>query len=832
MNIPNLLNMFGKNGGVTHEEIQQSLSRTKFSDFLPWNFYDPETNLYKNTDESEGFLWECAPLAFAGTKTHSTLENMLNYPFPTGTVLQSILYADNNIDPFLDAFRAAGKRSSPLIEKTTDYFCEFLKQGTSGLDKLSGMPIRNFRHFECLKLPTHTNPLSSSQLTDIKNMMAENLSGASLCPEQLSPRLLIDWMWRLFNQKPSLAGGHYSEGMPIRKQIISAETPIEDLGTSLKIGDYYFKCITPKVFPSTIDSLITHGLFGSFLGGDFDNDQIKTPFLFTLNIIFDDLKPELHKKCNLILLQKGVGSMARSLFRKQEEYQWATDELEKGTKFLRIIPALWVWHKEEQMAAEGIERIKRIWEGAQFVMQKDRNILTSLFIGSLPFGFYLNKKNIDLLERDFIAPTNAIASFMPVQGDFSGIGKPVLSYVGRKGQVCGIDLFDKRAPNHNFYLGARSGEGKSFLINDVCLKYYKAGAKIRIADLGGSYNKLTKMVNGVYLDFDKYSEVCLNPFSNVGDFDDDLSVIAAIILQMIYSATGSVPKDDAESIMTLIKYATTWAYYEQPQKHNHIDLVFLYLKTFPEQEKNSDFNQPHLIDLAKRLAFNLTEFTSKGVYGKWVNGKSTLDISNDDFVVLELQNLKPQKELFKVVTLQIVNAITQDLYLSKTYRQSLNIFEEASQFLGEEGGDLDSLQQVIEGGYRRARKHGGSFGVVTQSPLDLYNFGKVGDVIRANSAFKFYLQSSDFDQAHKLNLIDLDPFTFKLLKTTASKKPFYSEIFFDTPLSKGVGRLIVDKFLYYINSSEKHEVAEIEEMVAQGKTYAEAIETMVFKYAA
>jgi conjugal transfer ATP-binding protein TraC len=109
-------------------------------------------------------------------------------------------------------------------------------------------------------------------------------------------------------------------------------------------------------------------------------------------------------------------------------------------------------------------------------------------------------------------------------------------------------------------------------------------------------------------------------------------------------------------------------------------------------------------------------------------------------------------------------------------------------------------------------------------------FGAVGDVIRGNSAFKFFLESPDFEKAKEEKLIDYDPFTMKLLKSVKSSRPKYSEIFMDTPFGVGVVRLVVDPFSYYVYTSDGREVAEIESMVSKGMPYEEAIKEMVRKY--
>ena len=49
----------------------------------------------------------------------------------------------------------------------------------------------------------------------------------------------------------------------------------------------------------------------------------------------------------------------------------------------------------------------------------------------------------------------------PIQTDFRGGGRPALLYVGRKGQLVTLDLFDPRINNYNFVVAAESGGSAS-----------------------------------------------------------------------------------------------------------------------------------------------------------------------------------------------------------------------------------------------------------------------------------------------------------------------------------------------------------------------------------
>lgn len=821
--------LLGSNGGLSVHALKALSNRRHFSDHLPWIAYDEETKVYLNTDNTVGFVFECSPLCFSGSDTDRLLEGLFVIGFPDNSILQFILFAEKHIEPFLQEYRSLKVRNDPLIERATETFMEFLLNGSGGLQNLLGTPVRHFRLFVSIKIPAGAKETNRISIRDMCSTTEEILRGAYLNPIPLGPDGLLHWMRRFFNDNVSPNDFLYDEAVPLRKQVILAETDIKKHMSNMQIGSNVFRCLTPKAIPKEITSMQTNHIIGGIRGMVSDTDQYKTPFMLTINVIFQNLKARLHAKCNLVLQQKGVGSFAPSLQRKQEEYLWATDELEKGTKFVRVMPILWVWGSDDERTRESLTRARRIWEGQGYIMQEDKGILPLLFISALPFGLYTQGKSIDNLDRDFIAPARSVSTLLPVQSDFAGGGRPYLLFIGRKGQICGLDIFDRQVNNHNVFIASGSGSGKSFLVNSLVFNYYASGAKIRIIDIGWSYKKQVNMFNGRYLDFSQ-KDICLNPFSNVAEPEYDLPMIAKIVAQMAYSATRDAHLSETE--MTILKSAVTWAY-DNEGNDAEINTVYHYLHNFPKYASEIDFECPDkercaedIIKAAHTLAFNITAFTSQGLYGSYFNGRSNFDISRDDYVVLELEHLKPQEDLFNVVLLQVINAVTYDLYLSDRSQPRFILLDEAWQFLS--GSRI--LKGVIEEGYRRSRKYGGSFTVVTQSILDLVQFGEVGNVIYDNSAFKFYLESDSFERAKAEKIIDYDDFTMNLLKTVKTNKPYYSEIFTDTPFGVGIVRLVVDDFSYFLYTSDARETAEIETLVKKGMTYEQAVREMVRKY--
>jgi conjugal transfer ATP-binding protein TraC len=540
--------------------------------------------------------------------------------------------------------------------------------------------------------------------------------------------------------------------------------------------------------------------------------------MVTLNILFDHSQFEIHKRAQILSAQKAAGSFAVEVGKQIEEIGWVLDEA-GNSRFLTIIPMVWVFGRSRAQAREMAARAKRLWESEPqpWMMQEESYLNPVLLPMSLPFGLYPEKRTMRLLERDFRMPVKAAALLAPVQTDFRGGGRPALLYAGRKGQLVTLDLFDPRINNYNFIVSAESGAGKSFLLNNLCQQYYAQGALIRIIDIGGSYRKLCTLCSGRYIDIGE-ERLVLNPF-DMGfalDGEDKQSAISMAVAIVAEMANAATRKGVSTSEWNLLKSAVQWAI-DTGRAEQGIDAVRLWLGAYPAEAASDLDRVEHLVPTARELAFNLRDFGSDGAYGHFFNGPSSFDISRDEFVVLELERLKAMPDLFNVIVMVVVNAVTQELYLSARDKPRFVLCDEAAQFMSRsDGQDLSRLAEAFGQGYRRARKYQGSFGVVLQSMNDLLLFGGTGQVILENAATRFLLQGSTYAQAVENKVLDYSPFVLDLLKSVRNAKPHYSEVFIDSPLGLGIARLVVDPFSYWINTSAPGEVAAFDALLRQG----------------
>lgn len=810
--------------GPLQGELEELIRRDRFSAFLPYLYHDDATGEYLTRHDAVGYIWECRPLTFLSGKGLASLLSIFKQEIPKECVLSFSLYPDSHVDPFIDRFVALKTRNDDLSREATRRYAEHLRSGREGMKGLKGIPVRNFRLFISIKAPKGIPG-------DLFETVQENLAAAGLSPVLLKPGRLLEWLRRMLNAEVPPTPNAYSGGRPIASQVLQAETEVSIVPTGMRFGNKLVACLTPKSMPDEADSIVTNRLIGGFMGQDDDSTQFTHEFLWTTSVFFRTSKKDIQKQYNRMAWQRRGGAWAKSLARRLGELDWVLNEVE-DLPYCNVFTTMLIFGRDVKHLGEGVARARGLWEKVGFVMQREGKRLTRALIpASLPLGLYPGRKdwsNVLTFDRDFAMSALAAVELLPVQGDYTGGMEPVVPLIGRKGQLVGLDVFDPGASNHNFLVAAKTGAGKSVILNFIANNYYNSGALIRCTDIGDSYLKQCRAVKGRYIDIGAQAEkICLNPFVSGGEGRDDQegneSIIANLLLTMIYSSTGTA--NVPETQYSLIKDAVRFAF-ARDEGLMGVDHVYEFLRTYPQYAGEEALAS--LAPTAREMAFNLRDFTTKGRFGRMFNGKSSLNIADDQFVVMEMDRLLHEPELFRVVSMQVINAITQDLYgaRSRSIRRFM-LFDEAWKYLGADDRTPNAPTQMIGGviaeGYRRARKYGGSTGIVTQSPMDLLAFGPVGAVINSNSEFKFLLQSDAYPDAVKADVLKYAGLELDLAKSVRNVRPHYSEILCDTPFGRGVARLCLDRWTYWMNTSTGSERDAFMALADSGVPAVEAI---------
>ena len=224
----------------------------------------------------------------------------------------------------------------------------------------------------------------------------------------------------------------------------------------------------------------------------------------------------------------------------------------------------------------------------------------------------------------------------------------------------------------------------------------------------------------------------------------------------------------------------------------------------------------------KDVGTQLYPFTSKGSYGKYFAFDNNVSFQNQ-FTVLELDELQGRKHLRQVVLLQLIYQIQQEVFLGERNRKKVVIVDEAWDLLKE-----GEVSVFMEHAYRKFRKYGGSVVIATQSINDLYE-NAVGRAIAENSASMYLLGQTEetVESVKRSGRLTLSDSGFNILKTVHTVQGIYSEIFIKSKSGMGVGRLIVGDFQKLLYSTDPRDVDAIDQYIKRGQNTPDAIRSVM-----
>lgn len=172
------------------------------------------------------------------------------------------------------------------------------------------------------------------------------------------------------------------------------------------------------------------------------------------------------------------------------------------------------------------------------------------------------------------------------------------------------------------------------------------------------------------------------------------------------------------------------------------------------------------------------------------------------------------------------------MYRSEDRKNRIQIvLDEAHRFLGKN----PKMDDFIEQAYRRARKYNGSIILATQGFDDIYNLktgglSRAGSVIINNSSWKIFMKQTDtsINMLINSNLFNLSEYEKALLKSITTTKGQYSELLLITPEEIKIPyRLVMDRFFYYLTTTDPKDKAKIKELTDKGLEVGEAIKKII-----
>ncbi|WP_087685789.1 TraC family protein [Campylobacter jejuni] len=800
------------------------MQRYKFSDFLPYMSYDSQKEYYINNDNSFGTVFLCSPRIRMGESTAVAVEEMLG-KLPENMFIQFTLFGSKNIKDLVEYWKymhleRADRENNELLFKAIKNMGEFYYSKTKeGISNSMATRLKNYYLLVSIKSNSEEDVISYKHI--LKNILTSN----NFSPVVAEPEVLKPMLYELFNGNHDINNiPNYDRTCYLNRQVIMPTTEILIKDDELKIDGRSFISLTPQSFPQEAHIGDFGEKLGDYISRALDNNQFKDTFLITASVCALSKKKTARVKGNhsMLLTQKWSENIFRQFAAARKESVSILERIDNQKEKLYAFDLnVIVSGDNYDEASLNASTIISYWNkggGKAIVLDEALGIHQLNLIASLPMG--INKEYMfDITAKYRSMFPDQISQFIPLEADFK-LNIPNLILFSRRAQIAGLDLFVSNS-NYNAYLVATSGAGKSVLLNMLAFNSYARNDRIFIIDQDNSFSKLCDTIDGQYLALDPLQPISFNPFSGLKNNDresfmDDLNYLS----DLIYMLGSSKNQDRALEDEKLIK-AKTQAIMEDLflSKGNTMEVTDI-------RDELAKVDDQRFRDFADQLR----PFCKEGIYGKYFNGPCEFNIEKE-FIVTEFKGLEGHNDLRDPLIMLLIYHINQLMYMSSDRKSRIQIIiDEAHRFLGKN----PKMDDFIEQAYRRARKYDASVIIATQGFDDIYNakdggLSRAGTVIINNSAYKIFMKQTEtsVNMLIKSEVFSLSETDKEILRSIVTLKGEYSELFLMTPDDvKLPYRLVMDKYFYYLTTTDPKDKAKIKELTDQGIPLGEAIELL------
>lgn len=800
------------------------MQRYKFSDFLPYMSYDSQKEYYINNDNSFGTVFLCSPRIRMGESTAVAVEEMLG-KLPENMFIQFTLFGSKNIKDLVEYWKymhleRADRENNELLFKAIKNMGEFYYSKTKeGISNSMATRLKNYYLLVSIKSNSEEDVISYKHI--LKNILTSN----NFSPVVAEPEVLKPMLYELFNGNHDINNiPNYDRTCYLNRQVIMPTTEMLIKDDELKIDGRSFISLTPQSFPQEAHIADFGEKLGDYISRALDNNQFKDTFLITASVCALSKKKTAQVKGNhsMLLTQKWSENIFRQFAAARKESVSILERIDNQKEKLYAFDLnVIVSGDNYDEASLNASTIISYWNkggGKAIVLDEALGIHQLNLIASLPMG--INKEYMfDITAKYRSMFPDQISQFIPLEADFK-LNIPNLILFSRRAQIAGLDLFVSNS-NYNAYLVATSGAGKSVLLNMLAFNSYARNDRIFIIDQDNSFSKLCDTIDGQYLALDPLQPISFNPFSGLKNNDresfmDDLNYLS----DLIYMLGSSKNQDRALEDEKLIK-AKTQAIMEELflSKGNTMEVTDI-------RDELAKVDDQRFRDFADQLR----PFCKEGIYGKYFNGPCEFNIEKE-FIVTEFKGLEGHNDLRDPLIMLLIYHINQLMYMSSDRKSRIQIIiDEAHRFLGKN----PKMDDFIEQAYRRARKYDASVIIATQGFDDIYNakdggLSRAGTVIINNSAYKIFMKQTEtsVNMLIKSEVFSLSETDKEILRSIMTLKGEYSELFLMTPDDvKLPYRLVMDKYFYYLTTTDPKDKAKIKELTDQGIPLGEAIELL------
>ncbi|MDT0646484.1 TraG family conjugative transposon ATPase [Zunongwangia sp. F260] len=598
--------------------------------------------------------------------------------------------------------------------------------------------------------------------------------------------------------------------------------------SNIQIGDHYFdalainseRCFGDTVQSSKINESFTsddftfHQGFIDGLGLTLNENHMVNQILYLddkqkWRKLLDKKIEELHKSSNFGSQNKVVLGQIQNILNQINEDD--TSRIIRG--HFNVI----YWAKEAGELAQIASKVKTEFKELDITPYYPRGEERKNYVVNSYCCFSSNFSNADLYLTDLKHALCLLINNSNYKSDPTGIifndrehNVPVLKDVW--------DERKKRIKARNFAIFAPTGEGKSFLANNILRQYFESGVRLVIIDLGGSYTKFAKLYpeNYIVLRYESGKNLGINPFyiSNPKDITPERLEDLSMFLFELFGSDLKVTKTQSVSVKKILRH-----YYSNVPKKHSLDSFYRFVETNQKDLLQKLKIHPDYFNIVNFLHV-MSEYVGDGLYSFLfeISEDQTYKIEDKRLIVFELDEVKDNKEVLSVMLKLIKSAIQRTIWKNPA-EKGIILFDEFAKQL-----KFENVLESVEFYYQAIRKQNGAIGIILQSINQLPNNSTSASILENTQViYSLHNEKGYTELARRLNLSSHDLNQLKSIRNNLSGERKYTEMFIKIGKESNVFRLEVPKEVYAAYLTDGFENEEITRLYREHQDMEKAI---------
>lgn len=590
------------------------------------------------------------------------------------------------------------------------------------------------------------------------------------------------------------------------------DTAIELGRKHIQIGENYFDvlavnsegCFGENVQTSKINERFTSDDF-SFHQGFIDGLGLSLNENHVVNqIIYLDDKQKwrklLDKKIEELNKSSNFGSQNKVILKKIQHIQEQINT-DDSSRIVRGHLNVIYWSTDENKLENIASKIKTEFKELDIVPYYPSSEERKNYFLNSYCCFSSNLSNEDLYVTDLKHALCLLINNTNYRSDTTGIifndrerNIPVLKDVW--------DEKKKRIKARNFAIFAPTGEGKSFLANNILRQYFEMNVRLVIIDLGGSYTKFAQLYPEQYavLRYESGKNLGINPFyiTTADDITPERLEDLSVFLFELLASDLKVTKAQSVSLKKILQY-----YYRTATNGHSLESFYGFIRDNREELLETLGIDKSYFNITNFLHI-LSEYVEGGLYSFLfeISEDQSYKIEDKRLIVFELDEVKDNKEILSVMLKLIKTAIQRTIWRNKE-EKGIILFDEFAKQL-----KFPNVLESVEFYYQAIRKQEGAIGIILQSINQLPDNSVSASILENTQVIYSLNNEKGYEELKsRLNLSSHDLNQLKSIKNDLTGERKYTEMFIKIGKESNIFRLEVppEVFAAYLTDGSDNE---------------------------